>query len=162
MKAVMWLDGVNLWYVVELMVTDGGHTKVKFWWNENCKWQNFGHQATEYTSAAPAMEAIKKAHDTGVANATVDDRKWYSSNCGRYWIVRDRDVFRIMNPARNLYWSGHHWWAVKEMGKSFKHADDAESEIRMSMPPPKLPVSFCQHTTGFGLEAEGRRWEASL
>jgi hypothetical protein len=108
------------------------------------------------------MHGMRSAHSTDVANACVDDRKWYSSNCGRYWIVRERDVFRIMNAAKSLYWSGHHWWNAKEMAKTFDLAHNADAEIMMHLPPPPSPVSFCQHTTGFGLEADGRRWEVGL
>ena len=95
MKAIVRCsDG---WRVAELMVTEGGDHKVKFWWGGSDKgWMNFVNHGCVYRDVDWAINELTTAHNT----------------------------------ERSRWTSGIPW--------------------------------FNQHTTGFGLEADGRRWEVGL
>lgn len=62
MKAIVFIE--QGWVVVELMTTDGGDIKVKWWWGGVNGWMlNIG-SAIKYTTASEAVDAMNKAHHT--------------------------------------------------------------------------------------------------
>lgn len=62
MKAIVFIE--QGWVVVELMTTEGGDTKVKWWWGGDKGWMlNIG-SAIKYITAAGAVDAMNRSHHT--------------------------------------------------------------------------------------------------
>ena len=151
MKAIVRCsDG---WRVAELMVTEGLDYKVKFWWGGADKgWMNFVNHGCVYGDADEAICAMTAAHDT--ENVTPDS--WFPT-LGGMWLIYNGRVCVIVNKVRDRYWGGKWWCKLRSAAKQYGTRGEAEAEIRcMLMPPNENVPWFCQHTTGFGLEADGR------
>ena len=62
MKAIVFVE--QGWVVVELMTTEGGDTKVKWWWGGDNGWMLNNGSAIKYITAAEAVDAMNKSHHT--------------------------------------------------------------------------------------------------
>lgn len=158
MKGIVYSDDNMGWYVFEMMVTEGGDHKVKHWYGGGGKgWLPRIEQVNPYQTAMDAVTMMNRA----VPAETSRPESWRVEPHGEFCIVRDNGEHRIFNPEKMAYWTGNDWCPYKTMAKVY-HAKEA-AEIAIGFMPKNSGIPwFCQHTTGFGLEADGRRWEVGL